>query len=70
MERLDRRVEVRAAAGSVCSSLRAELTAMREALVVVAALPLQKLRQSLRIRLLTDSRSGSSCCREDRPASR
>ena len=56
--RLGRKVEVRAAAGAACSSLRAELMAMREALRVVAALPPPELRQSLSIRLLTDSRSG------------
>ena len=36
---LDRETEVRAAAGAVCSSLRAELMAIREALAVIAGLP-------------------------------
>ena len=58
LHRLERKVEVRAAAGSVCSSLRVELMAMREVLAVVAALPPPELRLSRSIRLLTDSRSG------------
>ena len=55
---LHREVSVRAPAGAVCSSLRAELTAMREALRVVTALPPQERATINSVRLLTDSRSG------------
>ncbi|KAF0301201.1 putative RNA-directed DNA polymerase from transposon BS [Amphibalanus amphitrite] len=49
---------VRAPAGAVCSSLRAELTAMREALAAVAGLEEGELASIKSVRLLTDSRSG------------
>ena len=55
---LNREVQVRAPAGAVCSSLRAELTAMREALRVVIALPPQDRATVNSVRLLTDSKSG------------
>ena len=55
---LDREVEVRAPAGSVCSSLRAELAAMREALATIVNLPEEELLRLRTIRLLSDSRSG------------
>ena len=58
LHRLNREVEVRAPAGGVCSSLRAELMAMREALSVVAGLDAEERREARRVRLLTDSRSG------------
>ena len=55
---LNREERIRAPAGSVCSSLRAELTAMREALRLVAALPAHDLAAINGVRLLTDSRAG------------
>ena len=64
----DREVEVRAPAGGVCSSLRAELMAMRESLAVVAGLPEEELQLVSHIRLLTDSRSGLELLRRGAPA--
>ena len=58
LHNLHREMEVRAPAGGVCSSLRAELVAIREALSAVADLDEGERRQSRRIRLLTDSKSG------------
>lgn len=58
LHRLDRKVEVRAPAGAVCSSLRAELTAIKEALAVIANLDAGERQQTRRVRLLTDSLSG------------
>ena len=55
---LNREVVVRAPAGAACSSLRAELMAMREALSAVTHLEAQELQQVHSLRLLTDSRSG------------
>ena len=55
---LDRDVVVRAPAGAACSSLRAELMAMREALSSVTHLEAQELDQVRSLCLLTDSRSG------------
>ncbi|KAF0300702.1 putative RNA-directed DNA polymerase from transposon BS [Amphibalanus amphitrite] len=55
---LNREETVRAPAGAVCSSLRAELTAMREALAAVAGLEDGELASTKSVRLLTDSRSG------------
>ena len=58
LHRLNREVEVRAPAGSVCSSLRAELTAIKEALAVITSLDAEERQQTRRVRLLTDSLSG------------
>ena len=58
LHNLGREVEVRAAAGAVCSSLRAELVAIREALAVITSLPAAERQQARQIRLFTDSRSG------------
>ncbi|KAF0305371.1 hypothetical protein FJT64_022978 [Amphibalanus amphitrite] len=55
---LNREETVRAPAGAVCSSLRAELTAMREAFAAVAGLEDGELASTKSVRLLTDSRSG------------
>ena len=55
---LNKEETVRAPAGAVCSSLRAELTAMREALAAVAGLEEGELASIKSVRLLTDSRSG------------
>ncbi|KAF0302440.1 hypothetical protein FJT64_025464 [Amphibalanus amphitrite] len=55
---LNREEAVRAPAGAVCSSLRAELTAMREAFAAVAGLVDGELASTKSVRLLTDSRSG------------
>ncbi|KAF0298842.1 hypothetical protein FJT64_003842 [Amphibalanus amphitrite] len=55
---LNREEAVRAPAGAVCSSLRAELTAMREAFTAVAGLEDGELASTKSVRLLTDSRSG------------
>lgn len=55
---LNREETVTAPAGAVCSSLRAELTAMREALKRIADLPIEEQRQVHSICLLTDSLSG------------
>ena len=55
---LGREERIRAPAGAVCSSLRAELTAIRAALMVVTALPEQDLEHVRAVRLLTDSKSG------------
>ena len=49
---------IRAPAGAVCSSLRAELTAIREALGTVTSLSNAELERVRSIRLLTDSKSG------------
>ena len=54
---LDRDVVVRAPAGTACSSLRAELMAMREALSTVTHLEARELDQVRTLCLLTDSRS-------------
>ncbi|XP_043204749.1 uncharacterized protein LOC122371992 [Amphibalanus amphitrite] len=55
---LGREERIRAPAGAVCSSLRAELTAIGEALAVITSLP-EEDRESVRaVRLLTDSKSG------------
>ena len=58
LHHLNREEIVRAPAGAICSSLRAELTAMREALAVVAGLEGEELASTKSVRLLTDSRSG------------
>ena len=55
---LNREETVTVPAGAVCSSLRAELTAMREALKRVADLPIEEQRRVSSVRLLTDSLSG------------
>ncbi|KAF0307046.1 hypothetical protein FJT64_021552 [Amphibalanus amphitrite] len=55
---LNREETVRAPAGAVCSSLSAELTAMREAFAAVAGLEDGELASTKSVRLLTDSRSG------------
>jgi len=55
---LGREEHVRAPAGTICSSLRAELLAMREALAAVTRLPEEDLTQIHRVRLLTDSKCG------------
>ena len=55
---LGREERIRAHAGAVCTSLRAELTAIREALTVVTSLPDEDLRHVRAVRLLTDSKSG------------
>ena len=51
-------VTVRAPAGAICSSLRAELMAMREALAAVTNRQDDELQRVHHIRLLTDSKSG------------
>ena len=51
-------MSVRAPAGAVCSSLRAKLVAIREALTVVCSLTDEDLGRVRSVRLLTDSRSG------------
>ena len=58
LHHLNREEIVRAPAGAICSSLRAELTAMREALAVVAGLEGEELVSTKSVRLLSDSRSG------------
>jgi ribonuclease HI len=55
---LNKEVKIKAPAGAVCSSLRAELTAMKEALRVVTELPPQDRTTINSVRLLTDSKSG------------
>ena len=51
---LSREVQVKAPAGSVCSSLRAELVAIKEALSVVTNLSGDELNSIRNVRLLTD----------------
>ena len=58
LHHLGREEEVRATAGMICSSLRSELVAMREALNLVARLDPPDLERVQSICLLTDSRSG------------
>lgn len=58
MPRLGRELKLRAPAGAVCSSLRAEMTAMQTALSAVTSLPEAEIRDIQQVRLLTDSRSG------------
>ena len=58
LHNLHREMEVRAPAGGVCSMLRAELVAIREALSAVAGLDAEERRQSRRTRLLANSKSG------------
>ncbi|KAF0306533.1 hypothetical protein FJT64_021977 [Amphibalanus amphitrite] len=53
----DRRIECLAAAGTHCSSTRAELVAVREALKSLASLPADSLDAIKEIRLCTDSRA-------------
>ena len=55
---LGREESIRAPAGAVCSSLRAELTAIHESLARVLSLPAADLERVASIRILTDSRSG------------
>ena len=55
---LGREEHVRAPAGAVCSSLPAELVAIREALTVVTSIPEAEQGRVRSVRLLTDSRSG------------
>ena len=55
---LGREEHVRAPAGAVCSSLRAELVAMREVLTMVTSIPEAEQRRVRSVRLPTDSRSG------------
>ena len=55
---LNREETVTVPAGAVCSSLRAELTAMREALKKIVELPNEQQRLVRSVRLLTDSLSG------------
>ena len=55
---LNREETVTVPAGAVCSSLRAELTAMREALKRIADLPIEQQRKVRSVCLLTDSLSG------------
>ena len=54
---LGREERVRAPAGAVCSSLRAELVAMREALTRITSIPEAEQGRVRSVRLLTDSRS-------------
>ena len=56
--KLDREERVRVPAGAVCSSLRAELTAMREALRLITTLPTRDRATVNGVRILTDSRAG------------
>lgn len=55
---LDREASVRAPAGAICSSLRAELMAMKVALAAVTNLEDRELELIHALRLLTDSKSG------------
>ncbi|KAF0312296.1 hypothetical protein FJT64_016902 [Amphibalanus amphitrite] len=55
---LNREETVRAPAGAVCSSLRAELTAMREAFAAVAGLEDGELASTKSVRLLTSPTQG------------
>ncbi|XP_043226976.1 uncharacterized protein LOC122384061 [Amphibalanus amphitrite] len=72
----DRRIECLAAAGTHCSSTRAELVAVREALKSLASLPADSLDAIKEIRLCTDSRAclqtlqrGQAAQQEELPAS-
>ena len=55
LHHLHREETVRAPAGAICSSLRAELAAIREALAIVANLADEELAQTQSVRLLTNS---------------
>ena len=54
----DRQIECKVAAGSICSSMRTNLTAIREALKTVSELPASSLIMIQVVRLCTDSHSG------------
>ena len=58
LHHLNREETMRTHAGAICSSLRAELTAMREALAVAAGLEGEYLALTKSVHLLTYSRSG------------
>lgn len=63
-------IHSKASAGSICSSLWAELSANKEALSVVTNLTQDELFSIKNVRLLTDSRSGLCSCCKGVPAAR